>query len=580
MFADQDYDADGVQNTLTLRSVAEDGRFVGRVVMARDPDPNADELVYTLGGDDAALFKVDNGQITVAGKLDYETRTTYSVTVIATDSFGVSSYIMVNIMVTDVNEPPVIMLGGLAISGLASVDYAENGMDAVVTYTAVGPGAASADWTLEGADADIFSISDGVLTFNAMPDYETPADATMNNVYVVRVKADDGTYSDTHDVTVIVTDVDEVVLQDYGPGEEIVGMPTGDWTPDFQSRASHEIVGSASTVTFEHGGRIEAEGITYTCLTSGGCTIEGIGVVTGMVQASMTADAMALLAAGMGEQKDDGTMFMDHTYNGFELRGSTVTLRSVAGEVTRLSFLDINGDVVFVDFSSDSSDTEVSVTLEDYMDPLDGSPYSQPDSWYAMGLATVHVVNPTAMTWLKVTSIGNDPMLVDPMIVMEDSFMDGPNGWAEIRAIDVHHDAGMGSIGMIDAANVSFRAMDGVIGIDAMDTLVVMHLSIGDLTIPEMGTAMAYLRISGDSLAMGDMVIEEILIAGGDLAQSTGDNQVDTGGEIFKIMAVDGMGTIDAMVVPAATETFVTNPDDYFMTDGQMIVMEEEMASN
>jgi hypothetical protein len=446
----------------------------------------------------------------------------------------------------------------------------------------VGPGAASADWTLEGADADIFSITDGVLTFNAMPDYETPADATMNNVYVVRVKADDGTYSDTHDVTVIVTDVDEVVFQDYGPGEDIVGMPTGDWTPDFQSRASHEIVGSASTVTFEHGGRIEAEGITYTCLTSGGCTIEGIGVVTGMVQASMTADAMALLAAGMGEQKtpDGGTMFMDHTYNGFELRGSTVTLRSVAGEVTRLSFLDINGDVVFVDFSSDSSDTEVSVTLEDYMDPLDGSPYNQPDSWYAMGLATVHVVNPTEMTWLKVTSIGNDETLVDPMIVMEDSFMDGPNGWAEIRAIDVHHDAGMGSIGMIDAANVSFRAMDGVIGIDAMDTVVMMALSIGDLTIPEMGTAMAYLRISGDSLAMGDMVIEEILIAGGDLAQSTGDNQVDTGGEIFKIMAVDGMGTIDAMVVPAATETFVTNPDDYFMTDGQMIVMEEEMASN
>ena len=309
MFVDQDYDADGVQNTLTQRTVAEDGSVVGRVVMARDPDPNADTLVYTVGGDDAALFKVlPSGQIEVAGKLDYETRTSYSITVIATDSFGESSYIMVNIMVTDVNEPPVISLGGLAISGLASVDYAEDRMDAVVTYTAVGPGAASADWTLEGADADIFSITDGVLTFNAMPDYETPTDATMNNVYVVRVKADDGTYSDTHDVTVIVTDVDEVVFQDYGPGEEIVGMPTGDWTPDFQSRASHEIVGSASTVTFEHGGRIEAEGITYTCLTSGGCTIEGIGVMTGMVQASMTADDSDLVRAGMGEQKtpDDG----------------------------------------------------------------------------------------------------------------------------------------------------------------------------------------------------------------------------------------------------------------------------------
>ena len=32
------------------------------------------------------------------------------------------------------------------------------------------------------------------------------------------------------------------------------------------------------------------------------------------------------------------------------------------------------------------------------------------------------------------------------LIVMEDSFMTA-NGWAEIRAIDVHHDSGMGSIG-------------------------------------------------------------------------------------------------------------------------------------
>ena len=371
-----------------------------------------------------------------------------------------------------------------------------------------------------------------------------------------------------------------VYLRVYGPGEELASMPTGVWTPDFQWGASHEIVDGASTVTFEHGGRIEEEGITYSCLSSGGCTIAGTRV-TGMVQVSLTADESDLVRAGMGEQKTPvgGTMFMDHTYNGFELRASTVTLRSVAGEVTRLSFLDINGDVVFVDFSSDSSDTEVVVTLEDYMDPLDGSPYNQPDSWYAMGLATVHVVNPTEMTWLKVTSIGNDPMLVDPAIVMEDTFMTA-NGWAEIRKIDVHHDAGMGSIGAIHAANVNFSAMDGVVGIDAMDTVVMMALSIGDLTLEEGGTAMPYLRISGDSLAMGDMVIEEILIAGGDLAQATPDNQVDTGGQIFKIMAVDGMGTIDAMIVPAATGTFVTDPDAYFLTNGQMIVMEEEMASN
>ena len=57
------------------------------------------------------------------------------------------------IKITDVPEPPVIMVGGLAISGMARVDdYAENGTGAVAMYTASGPDAASAMWSLEGDD--------------------------------------------------------------------------------------------------------------------------------------------------------------------------------------------------------------------------------------------------------------------------------------------------------------------------------------------------------------------------------------------------------------------------------------------
>ena len=49
----------------------------------------------------------------------------------------------VTITVTDVDEAPEIMVGGLAISGKATVDdYAENGTGAVATYTASGPDAA------------------------------------------------------------------------------------------------------------------------------------------------------------------------------------------------------------------------------------------------------------------------------------------------------------------------------------------------------------------------------------------------------------------------------------------------------
>ena len=140
-------------------------------------------------------------------KLDYETRTTYMVTLTAEDSFGATASIVVTIMVADMDEAPTIMVGGLAISGRSSVSYAENGTDAVETYMVSGPDAALARWSLEGADASDFAISSrGVLTFKSSPDYET------KTTYMVTLKVDDGTYTDTHDVTIRVTDVDEMVV--------------------------------------------------------------------------------------------------------------------------------------------------------------------------------------------------------------------------------------------------------------------------------------------------------------------------------------------------------------------------------
>ena len=175
------------------------------------------------------------GQITVGAgtKLDFETKATYMVTVIATDSFGATASIDVTINVTDVNEGPEIMLGGLAISGVARVDdYAENGTDAVATYMASGPDASMATWTLSGDDAGDFDISSsGELTFKSAPDYEMPMAMGDNNMYMVTVTADDGTNMDTQDVTVTVTNVNEageVTLSTEQPrvGTEIMASLT------------------------------------------------------------------------------------------------------------------------------------------------------------------------------------------------------------------------------------------------------------------------------------------------------------------------------------------------------------------
>ena len=189
---------------------------VGKPVTATD---DADPVpTYTLGGNDADMFRVRaNGQIEVSAKamLDYETKSSYTVTVTATDSSGDeannSASITVTIYVTDLDEGPIVSSGGLAVSGPSSADYAEDRTDAVATYTASGPDAAQATWSLSGDDEGDFSISSGgELTFASKPDFEAPADADEDNEYTVTVEATDGTNTDSRDVTVTVTDVEDV----------------------------------------------------------------------------------------------------------------------------------------------------------------------------------------------------------------------------------------------------------------------------------------------------------------------------------------------------------------------------------
>ncbi len=174
-------------------------------------DNTGDVLTYALSGTDMASFDIvrTSGQLQTKAKLDYETKKSYMVTVTATDPDGASASIDVTIKVTDMDEAPMIMVGGLAISGMSRVSYAEKGTDAVASYRIAGPMADMATWTLEGDDAGDFRISGGMLTFRNSPNYEMPMDGNTDNTYMVTLKASDGTYMDDHDVMVMVTNEDE-----------------------------------------------------------------------------------------------------------------------------------------------------------------------------------------------------------------------------------------------------------------------------------------------------------------------------------------------------------------------------------
>ena len=198
---------------------------------ATDMD-DGDTAILVLEGPDKDMFQLlsslDGLVLSFTTKPDYENPVDmgndnrYNVIVRATDG-TLHADLMIAVNVTDENEAPDVTRGGLVISESSSANgFPEDSTDLLVaTYTASGPMASKARWSREGDDAGDFTIQGSgesvMLKFGSARNYEAPTDKDKDNVYMVTLKADDGTNTDTHDVRVTVTNVDE-------PGT-VTGLP-------------------------------------------------------------------------------------------------------------------------------------------------------------------------------------------------------------------------------------------------------------------------------------------------------------------------------------------------------------------
>ena len=204
-----------LQSVRTILNVAEN-TAAGTDIGAPLTLPGAGTVTYTLGGTDAASFDIvaASGQLQTKAALDYETKPSYEVTVTATDTDG-SVTTTVAIEVTNVIELT-------AITGLATVSFAENGGGRVATYTASSEeDSGGITWSLSGTDASDFSVNapGGALRFHIdavapnlyplPPDFEAPSSADTDNEYTLTVTASHGTNTFTSNVTVTVTNEDE-----------------------------------------------------------------------------------------------------------------------------------------------------------------------------------------------------------------------------------------------------------------------------------------------------------------------------------------------------------------------------------
>ena len=192
----------------TAFTVAEDatnGTAVGTVAAT---DPENDRLTFTITeGNTNSAFAINasSGVITVAGTLDRETTSTYTLTVRASDDESLSGTANFTVNVTDVNEAPVVTAQTTAFT---VAENANNGT-AVGTVAATDPENDRLTFSITaGNTGNAFAInaSSGAITVAGTLDHETTPS------YTLTVRASDGSLSGTANFTVNVTDVNEAPM--------------------------------------------------------------------------------------------------------------------------------------------------------------------------------------------------------------------------------------------------------------------------------------------------------------------------------------------------------------------------------
>jgi serralysin len=144
-------------------------------------DADGDSVTFTVSGSELVITSA--GVLTFKTAPDYETKSTYTATVTATDGTNPTTQnITVNVTNVVENSSPIF-------TSNSSFTVAENQTSAA-NITVTDADSDSISFSLSGTDADSFAISSsGALTFNNAPDYET------KESYSLIITASDGSSS-------------------------------------------------------------------------------------------------------------------------------------------------------------------------------------------------------------------------------------------------------------------------------------------------------------------------------------------------------------------------------------------------
>ena len=189
-------------------------------------------------------------------------------------------------------------------------------------------------------------------------------------------------------------------------------------------------------------------------------------------------------------------------YDQVGLTGAAAGMNASAPRILRTSFIDLNDDIVQVEFSGAGT---LSVVLDNPTGPATPTRYNQPTVTYMKGHAGIVVAGANETTNLSVFSVGRRTA-VNQSLFYSDVAYDGRADIAFIAVLSTN-----GRFGGIRAANTRFSAIKGHTGIYAPNVQFTGPVFVGNI---EAFDAAVPLLILGSAT--------DVRVTGGDLYQDNG----------------------------------------------------------
>ena len=195
-------------------------------------------------------------------------------------------------------------------------------------------------------------------------------------------------------------------------------------------------------------------------------------------------------------------------YDQFLMTGNSTTITADPGQVARLSFVDVNDDIVQVEYSGPGT---LTLSLANASGPAVAVNYNQPTVTYMKGLPTITITGADQTSNLGIFSVGS---LTGNVLVLKAGVT--YNGLADIALINIS--SSTGQFGGVRIGNALLSASSGDTGINAPGVAftgpIVLHdIDAKDTANPKLITG----SVTGLAGFLG-----EIRIAGGNLLQSNG----------------------------------------------------------